>query len=41
MKKLLKILLGVLLCVVIIAALGIGWLTATEYRPAPAEPAAG
>lgn len=39
MKKLLKILLGVLLCVVVTAALGIGWLTATEYRPEPAETA--
>ena len=39
MKKLLKILLVVLLCVVIIAALGIGWLTVTEYRPEPVETA--
>ena len=37
MKKLLKILLWIVLAVVVIVGLGVGALTALEYRPAPAE----
>ena len=39
MKKVLKILLIIVLAVVIVAGLGVGALTALEYRPAPAEEA--
>lgn len=39
MKKVLKIILALLLAIVIAAALFIGFLTVTEYRPADVEPA--